>query len=83
LEAWASKIEARVAYSPLAGCWLSAGTGGTQLRLYHLWAYADMDDRRRIRAETQRLGVWPTGSGRYYVRQETKILIPAPYSPLH
>jgi hypothetical protein len=83
MEGWASRIEARRAYSPLAGCWLSTGVGGVANKLYHLWAYESFEERMRIREETIAKGVWPVDDGRHYIRQENKLLIPAAFSPLH
>lgn len=82
LDAWAKRIEARVAYSPLVGCWTPLPVGGTQDRLYHLWAYKDLAERARIRDEVVKAGVWPVDDGRHYLRQESWLLVPAPYSPL-
>jgi hypothetical protein len=83
MKAWASKIEGRIAYSPLAGCWVSLGTGGPQNRLHHLWAYASFEERARVRRETTAAGVWPSDTGESYLRQENKLLTPASFSPLH
>ena len=71
MKSWASKIEGRVAYSPLVGCWLNVGVGGPFNTLYHLWAYASFEERARIRRETAAAGVWPSDDGSNYVRQRT------------
>jgi hypothetical protein len=83
LKAWSSKIGSRRKYSPLAGCWLSAGVGGLGNKLYHLWAYDNFEHRARVRAETTAAGVWPSDDGSNYLRQENKLLVPASFSPLH
>ncbi len=83
LKAWSSKIDGRREYSPLAGCWLSAGVGGLGNKLYHLWAYDNFEHRARVRAETTAAGVWPSDDGSNYLRQENKLLVPASFSPLH
>ena len=83
IKAWQSKIDGRRAYSPLAGCWLSAGVGGVGNKLYHLWAYDSFEQRMRVREETAAKGIWPSDDGRNYIRQENKLLIPAGFSPLH
>lgn len=83
MKAWSSKIDGRRVYSPLAGCWLSAGFGGLGNKLYHLWAYDSFEHRAQVRAETSAAGVWPSDSGSNYLRQENKLLVPASFSPLH
>ncbi|MEK9659487.1 MAG: NIPSNAP family protein [Chloroflexota bacterium] len=80
---WSARIDARRAYSPLVGCWLSTGVGGVGNQLFHLWAYGSFEERLRIREETIAQGVWPVDDGRHYIRQQNKLLIPAPFSPLH
>ena len=83
IEAWSSKIDGRRAYSPMAGCWLAMGVGGVGNKLFHLWPYANFEERARVRAETSTAGVWPSDDGSNYVRQENKLLVPASFSPLH
>jgi hypothetical protein len=83
MKAWSSKIDGRRAYSPMAGCWLSAGFGGVGNKLYHLWAYDNFEQRARVRAETSAAGVWPSDDGSNYIRQENKLLVPSSFSPLH
>lgn len=83
MKAWESKIDGRRAYSPLVGCWVSAGMGGVGNKLYHLWAYESFEQRAKVRAETSAKGIWPSDDGRNYLRQENKLLIPASFSPLH
>ena len=51
----------------------------------HIWPYQDMNERDRVRAQTRADGVWPPG-GDYrelMVKQENKVLAPAPFSPMH
>ena len=83
MKAWSSKIEDRRAYSPMAGCWLSSGFGGLGNKLYHLWAYDSFEHRTKVRAETSAAGVWPSDDGSNYIRQESKLMVPASFSPLH
>ncbi|MEE8517528.1 MAG: NIPSNAP family protein, partial [Dehalococcoidia bacterium] len=83
LKRWGAKIEGRVALSPLAGCWTSAGAGGSQNILYHLWPYESVEHRSQVRAESVAKGLWPPGSAEFYQRMENKLLIPASFSPLH
>jgi len=85
LKAWSSKIDGRREYSPLAGCWLSAGVGGLGNKLYHLWPYKSMEERTTVRAESVAKGDWPPkpASSEWMLQQENKILVPASFSPMH
>jgi hypothetical protein len=82
LDGWAERVDERKAISPLAGCWTSLGTGGAQNKLYHLWPYADINERQRLRREAASSGRWPAEVTQYYERMETQILLPAAFSPL-
>lgn len=77
IEKWGPMIPGRTALSALLGCWYS-----DQGRWFHLWPYADLAERSRVRAEAQRQGVWPPATSAYQLAQENKILLPAPFSPL-
>jgi hypothetical protein len=80
MEAWGEAIAERVKLSPLAGCWHS-DIGGLN-RFVHLWAYKSFEERGRVRAETQKRGIWPPRSGVSPMRMENKILLPASFSPM-
>jgi hypothetical protein len=80
LKAWGEAIAAREQYSPLAACWYSE-LGGLN-KFVHVWVYKDLNERARIREEARKAGHWPPQSGVRPLRQENKILIPAPFSPV-
>ena len=83
LESWGKAIPAREEYSPLAAG-MYTELGGLN-KWVHIWPYADMGERDRIRAQTRADGVWPPG-GDYrelMVKQENKVLAPAAFSPMH
>ena len=80
LEAWGASIPEREKFSPLAGCWYSE-FGGLN-NFIHLWAYKSFDERLRIRVETREQGVWPPKGSVRPITQESKILLPAPFSPM-
>ncbi len=49
----------------------------------HIWAYKSLDQRMQIRADAATKGVWPPpGSADRLFTQESKILMPASWSPL-
>jgi len=83
LKEWGAMIGGREEFSPLAACWTPAGTGGPINRLIHLWAYPDYAARAEARAAATASGKWPPPTGQYYTQQESKILAPASFSPMH
>jgi NIPSNAP len=81
LEAWAKAVPAREELSPLAACWTSE-LGGLN-KFVHTWVYKDLNERARIREESRKPGrAWPPQAGVRPIRQENKLLIPAPFSPV-
>ena len=82
MERWAGKIDERVKLSPLVGAWYSE-FGGLN-KWVHIWAYRDAAERQRIRADAVARGVWPPGGGAsgLLLKQENKLVMPAPCSPL-
>ncbi len=81
LERWAGAIEHRKQFSPLAGCWFT--DIGTLNKLIHLWAYDSLEHRTKARAESVKSGEWPAKTRDLMLSLETKIMIPAPFSPMH
>jgi hypothetical protein len=82
LEGWAGRVAERQGISPLAGCWTSLGSGGSQNRLVHLWPYADLNERQERRREAAATGRWPAEVTQHYELMQTQILLPAAFSPL-
>lgn len=80
LDAWAKAVPEREKLSPLAACWTSE-LGGLN-KFVHIWAYQDLAQRERVRAQSRVGGQWPPQSGVRPIRQENKLLIPAPFSPV-
>jgi NIPSNAP len=80
LDGWGKAIEAREKHSPLAACWTNEL--GALNRFWHVWVYKDLNERGRIRAETRNAGVWPPQTGVRPIRQENRILVAAPFSPV-
>lgn len=77
LERWGEKLAPREKLSPLAGAWHSE-----QGRWFHLWPYPDLAARTRIREEAITQKIWPPATGELLITQETKIMLPAHFSPL-
>ncbi|HXH12725.1 MAG TPA: NIPSNAP family protein [Alphaproteobacteria bacterium] len=80
LKRWADSIVDREKLSPLAACWYSE-IGGLN-KFVHIWPYKDLEERARIRAESQKLPKWPPPTREFLMRQENKLLIPAAFSPM-
>ena len=80
-ERWLTKYTERVALSPLSAVF--SVDIGTALKIVHLWPYQDLKQRSEIRDLALKNDIWPPkGGGDYYFSQETKILLPAPFSPM-
>ena len=69
----------RMKLSPLAGFFHTEV--GPLNQIIHMWPYANLGERERIRAEAVNAKIWPPPIGEFIERMETKILIPAPFSP--
>jgi NIPSNAP len=81
LEAWAKAIPDREKFSPLAACWHSE-LGGLN-KFVHTWVYKDLNKRARVREEARKGGgAWPPQAGVRPIRQENKLLVAAPFSPV-
>jgi len=81
LAAWESALPARLAISPLLT--VAYALEGVQPRMLHLWPYASLDDRARLRADALATGKWPPkGGADYLVATRSSIYLPAPFSPL-
>jgi len=78
---WSEKLPDRMKLSPVV---LAGGVEfGTANGFVHIWAYQSLDQRMQIRDEARKKGVWPPpGGGDRLITQETKILLPAAFSPL-
>jgi hypothetical protein len=80
LARWAEAIPQRIQLSPLAACWYS--DIGELNKFVHIWAYKDLEERDRIRAEAMKLPQWPPKTREFLLSQTNKILLPAAFSPL-
>ena len=72
-------LPARVKLSPLGGFFHTEV--GPLNTIIHFWPYANVAERERIRAEAVKTGVWPPPIAEFIEHMESKILIPAPFSP--
>jgi hypothetical protein len=79
LAAWEKSLPERVKLSPIAAC-LNSDVGGLN-RWMHIWPYPDLATRQRIREQSMKLPDWPPKTREWLVSQQTKMLIPASFSP--
>lgn len=88
MKAWERAIDVRLQFGPLCAIWYSQ-MGGLN-KFQHIWPYQSLDQRAEIREKALATGLWPPGKkaekegSRDYrlVAQETRIVVPAAFSPL-
>src|SRR5690349_18499032 len=79
LERFAAKLPERTKLSPFGGFWSTEL--GKLNQIMHLWPYENAGERERIRAEAVKAGVWPPNASEFLMEMESKIIVPAPFSP--
>ena len=77
---WGEYLPGRTKLSPLTGVFTSDIGGLNQW--VHVWAYKSLDERIAIRRKAAAEGIWPPPGDSPVVKQETKILLAAPFSPI-
>ena len=77
---FAEALPHRAKYSKLTAFWHTEI--GPLNQVIHVWEYQDLNERARIRDEARKDPHWPPNSRELIETQETKILIPAAFSPL-
>ncbi len=81
IERWGEALQGgRLDLSPIAAC-MSSEIGRLNVWI-HIWPYADMNERERIRTESRTISTWPPQTREFLVSQQTKILAPASFSPM-
>lgn len=71
----------REEYSPLAAG-MSTELGNLNKWL-HIWPYKDLEDRLRVRKEASQNPHWPPDTHEFLLKQESKIVVPSAFSPMH
>ncbi|MDA1257686.1 MAG: NIPSNAP family protein [Chloroflexi bacterium] len=79
IDAWATKIDARMELSEPVGIW-STEFGGLN-KWMHMWSYKSYDQRAEARKKFPEIG-WPPASGVSALEQETSLLNAMPFSPV-
>ena len=80
IDAWSKAIDERRKHSPFIGAWYTEF--GTLNKWAHMWAYKSLEERARVRAEMIAKKIWPAPGGPAPLRQENRLLVPFPFSPL-
>lgn len=81
IELWQGSVPGRSTISPLLAAMYSV-TGPT-IRFMHIWPYASLDERQRLRTKAVADGVWPPPNGPdQLLSQQADIFLPAEFSPL-
>ena len=81
IDIWADAVPAREEFSPLAAA-MYTDVGGLN-KWVHIWAYEDLDQRKNVRAEASKTSTWPPPTREFLISQETKIMVPSSFSPMH
>ncbi len=80
LRRWGDSMPYREELSPLAaGMYTELGDLN---RWMHIWPYSDLAHRTEVRAASRQIEHWPPGAPGL-VSQESKIMVPASFSPMH
>ena len=81
LDAWAGALPARQAMSPILTA--AYALDGDMPRMLHVWPYADLNERARLRGEAIAKGIWPPKGGAEFLgTMRSSIYLPAAFSPL-
>lgn len=79
-ERWQQYLPGRLELSPLVGVFTSDIGGLNQW--VHIWAYKSLDQRYEVRRAATASGKWPPPGDSPVIRQESKIMLAAPFSPI-
>src|SRR4029077_10014057 len=79
LQRFGDALPPRSALSRLAAFWYTEI--GPLNQVIHVWAYENVLERSRIRAEAVRLGIWPPKTHDLIVDMRSEIFEPLPFSP--
>jgi hypothetical protein len=81
IKRWEAAVPSREQYSPLAAAMYIEL--GELSKWVHIWPYKDMAERTEVRAKARENPNWPPSTGEFLVREDNKLLEPAPFSPMH
>lgn len=76
---WGEAYPIRRKYSEVAA-FLHSEVGPLN-EIVHIWPYADLAERARVRAEASKEAGWPPDIGEFIVNQKVEVLVPFPFAP--
>ena len=77
---WKEYLPGRLELSPLVGVYTS--DVGHLNQWVHIWAYKSLDERMAVRDKAKKGGIWPPPGDSPVIKQESKIMLAAPFSPV-
>jgi hypothetical protein len=81
IELWRKSVPGRASLSPLLAAMHSIT--GTVTRFMHIWPYADLNERTRLRAKAVADKLWPPPGGPdHLAMMQSDIYVPADFSPM-
>jgi hypothetical protein len=81
IELWREALPARMTLSPVLAAMYSVS--GAISRFMHIWPYASLEQRQRLRSQAVSDGVWPPPGGPdHFISMQSDIFLPADYSPM-
>jgi hypothetical protein len=81
IELWRKSVPGRATLSPLLAAMHSIT--GTVTRFMHIWPYADLNERARLRAKALADKLWPPPGGPdHLAKMQSDIYVPAAFSPM-
>jgi NIPSNAP len=81
IELWRKSVPGRATLSPLLAAMHSIT--GTVTRFMHIWPYADLNERTRLRAKAVADKLWPPPGGPdHLATMQSDIYVPAEFSPM-
>ena len=82
IELWRKSVPGRASLSPLLAAMHSIT--GTVTRFMHIWPYADLNERARLRAKAVADGLWPPPGGPdHLAMMQSDIYLSAAFSPIY
>jgi hypothetical protein len=82
IELWRKSVPGRASLSPLLAAMHSIT--GAVTRFMHIWPYADLNERARLRAKAVADKLWPPPSGPDHLAiMQSDIYFPTDFSPIH
>jgi NIPSNAP len=81
IELWRKALPGRMTLSPVLAAMYSVS--GQLTRFMHIWPYASLDQRQKLRSQAISDGVWPPPGGPdHFISMQSDIFLPSDFSPM-